>query len=202
MAESFKTIEHAATAELKDRGSKFIGWVIPVSSEEEVKMHIERLWKEHPKARHVCYAFRIGADDPLERSNDDGEPSGSAGKPILNQIYSVGVTNVLVAVVRYFGGTLLGVPGLIAAYKGGAAEALANANIVTHQVLAWYNVSFAYPALHEVMNLLKKENIAIHKQEMELDCRFTVAVNQLNEEKLNKELATILGVSAIFIEYA
>lgn len=202
MAESFKTIEIAAMAELKDRGSKFIGWAIPISSEEEVKLHIERLWKEHPKARHVCYAFRIGADEPLERSNDDGEPSGSAGKPILNQMYSVGVTNVLVAIVRYFGGTLLGVPGLIAAYKGAAAEALANANIVTHEVLAWYNITCPYPTLHEVMNLLKKENVSIHEQEMMLDCRFKVAVAQPNEQKLNQELTTILGVSAIFIEYA
>lgn len=202
MAQLFQTIESAASAEIKDRGSKFIGWAIPVCSEAKAKQHIERLWKEHPKARHVCYAFRIGADDPLERSNDDGEPAGSAGKPILNQIYAVGVTNVVVAVVRYFGGTLLGVPGLIAAYKQAGAGALGNAKIVTHEVLAWYRISFPYPALHEVMNLLKKENVAIHKQEMELDCRFTVAVAQLNEQKLNNELATILGVSAIFIEYA
>ena len=202
MAETFKTIEFATSAELKDRGSKFIGWAIPISTEEQVKEHIERLWKEHPKARHVCYAFRIGTDGLLERSNDDGEPSGSAGKPILNQVYSAGLTNVLVAVVRYFGGTLLGVPGLIAAYKGAAAEALAVANIITHEVLAWYNITCPYTTLHEVMNLLKKENVIIHKQEMQLDCRFRVAMPQPLAEKLNNELATILGVSVIFIEYA
>lgn len=202
MAETFKTIELATTAELKDRGSKFIGWAIPISTEEQVKEHIERLWKEHPKARHVCYAFRIGTDGLLERSNDDGEPSGSAGKPILNQIYSAEVTNVLVAVVRYFGGTLLGVPGLIAAYKGAAAEALAGANIITHEVLAWYNIYSPYATMHEVMNLLKKENVLIAEQEMELDCRFKVAVPQQKAEKLNNELATIMGVSVIFIEYA
>lgn len=202
MAQSFQTIESAASAEIKDRGSKFIGWAIPVCSEAEAKQHIERLWKEHPKARHVCYAFRIGADDPLERSNDDGEPAGSAGKPILNQIYAVGVTNVVVAVVRYFGGTLLGVPGLIAAYKQAGAGALDNAKIVTHEVLAWYHISCVYAALHEVMNLLKKENVIIHKQEMDLDCRFTISVVQSNQQKLNNELATILGVSTIFIKYA
>ncbi len=202
MAESFKTIEAATSAELKDRGSKFIGWAIPILTEEEVKEHLERLWKDHPKARHVCYAFRIGADDPLERSNDDGEPSGSAGKPILNQIYSAGVTNVLVAVVRYFGGTLLGVPGLIAAYKGAAAEALDMANVITHEVLAWYTITCPYATLHEVMNLFKKENVVIAEQELELDCRFKIALPQQKEEKLNHELATILGVSVIFIEHA
>lgn len=202
MAETFKTIEFATSAELKDRGSKFIGWAIPISTEEQVKEHIERLWKEHPKARHVCYAFRIGADGLLERSNDDGEPSGSAGKPILNQIYSAEVTNVLVAVVRYFGGTLLGVPGLIAAYKGAAAEALTAANIITHEVLAWHNITCPYATMHEVMNLLKKENVLVTEQELELDCRFKVALPQPKVEKLNNELATIMGVSVIFIEYA
>lgn len=202
MSESFNTIEIATTAELKDRGSRFIGWAIPVSSEDEVKEHLEHLRKEHPKARHVCYAFRIGADEPLERSNDDGEPSGSAGKPILNQIYSIGVTNVLVAVVRYFGGTLLGVPGLIAAYKGAAAEALGTASIVTHEVLAWYNITCPYATMHEVMNLLKKEHVVIAEQEMDTECRFKVAVPQTKAEKLNQELAIILGVSTIFIAYA
>lgn len=202
MAESFSTIEFATTAEIKDRGSKFIGWAIPIATEEQVKEHLERLWKEHPKARHVCYAFRVGTDGLLERSNDDGEPSGSAGKPILNQIYSAGVTNVLVAVVRYFGGTLLGVPGLIAAYKGAAAAALADANVITHEVLAWYNINCPYATMHEVMNLLKKEQVVIAEQALELDCRFKVVVPQPKAEKLNNELATITGVSVIFIQYA
>lgn len=202
MPHTFQTIAAPATGEYKDRGSKFIGWAIPVATEEEVKQHLERLWKEHPKARHICYAFRIGSEAPLERSNDDGEPSGSAGKPILNQIYSVGLTNVLVAVVRYFGGTLLGVPGLIHAYKGAAAEALQNATVITHEVLAWYHIACPYTALHEVMNLLKKENVNIAEQEMQLDCRFKVAVPQPIAEKLTHELATIMGVSVIFIAYA
>ncbi|CAN5180566.1 IMPACT family protein [soil metagenome] len=199
---SYQTITSPTTGEYKDRGSKFIGWAIPVATEEEAKQYLEQLWKEHPKARHICYAFRIGNNNPLERSNDDGEPSGSAGKPILNQIYSAGVTNVLVAVVRYFGGTLLGVPGLIQAYKAAAIEALSTAAIVTHEVLAWYHLVCPYPTLHEVMNLLKKENVTIAEQEMHLDCRFKVAMHQLTAEKLNNELATITGVSVIFIAYA
>lgn len=175
---------------------------MPIDSEEEAKQQLDQLWKEHPKARHICYAFRIGANSPLERSNDDGEPSGSAGRPILNQIYSAGVSNVLVAVVRYFGGTLLGVPGLIQAYKGAAAEALAKATIITNEVMVWYRVACPYPALHQVMNLLKKENITIAEQEMQLDCHFKVAVPQAIAKKLNNELATITGVSVIFIAYA
>lgn len=202
MPQTYQTITAPAAAEYKDRGSKFIGWAIPVTTEDEVKQHLERLWNEHPKARHICYAFRIGTNQPLERSNDDGEPSGSAGKPILNQLYSVGVVNVLVAVVRYFGGTLLGVPGLIQAYKGAAADALSQATIVTQQVQAWYRVGCPYATLHEVMNLLKKDNVTIKEQELLLDCSFTIAVPQPMAEKLVTELATITGVSVIFIAYA
>ena len=200
--EFYYTIAQPVVTEFKDRGSRFLAYAYPLSSVDDFKAKMKLLKEEHPKAVHHCFAYRLGVDGNTFRVSDDGEPSGSAGKPILNQIYSAEVTNVLVAVVRYFGGTLLGVPGLIAAYKGAAAEALAVANIITHEVLAWYNITCPYTTLHEVMNLLKKENVTIAEQQMETDCRFKVAVQQSLTEKLNHELATILGVSVIFIEYA
>src|ERR1700751_109849 len=131
MTDTYLTIEKSAEGLFKDKGSKFFAYAFPIQSEEEIKQHIIDLKKQHHGARHWCYALRLGADKKLFRANDDGEPSGTAGKPILNQIISADLTDILVVVVRYFGGTLLGTSGLIAAYKNATLIALQNSNIIT-----------------------------------------------------------------------
>lgn len=177
MKETYRTIKAPAFGEFKDRGSRFIGCAYPVSSVEEVNSHIAELRNEHLKSRHVCYAFSIGLEEPMERFNDDGEPSGSAGRPIIGQIHSNELNNTLVAVVRYFGGTKLGVPGLINAYKTASAEALNTAEIVTRSVGAIFVLEFGYDKFHDVMNYLKQENVFINEQVTDADCVFTVTID-------------------------
>lgn len=201
MLESFNTIETTTTAEFKDRGSRFIGYAVPITIEEQVQQELEKIKQEHPKSRHICYAFRIGAEEPLERANDDGEPSGSAGKPILNQIYSAELTNVLVAVVRYFGGTLLGVPGLINAYKTAAAEAINANTVVVKHIRAIYQLHTTYAHFHELMNYLKREHVDILEQQLDTECLLQVAVEQNNMEKFDTEITLLAGISAKFITY-
>jgi len=142
----YYTIEKPVEAMFKDRGSKFLAYAYPVTSEKKIKEHIQQLKKEHPKAVHHCVAWRLGYDGNLFRANDDGEPSGTAGKPMLGQIDSMMLTNVLVVVVRYFGGTLLGVPGLIHAYKTVTADALQQATIIEKWIESYYQLRFEYPA--------------------------------------------------------
>lgn len=201
MQDSFKTIETITTAEFKDRGSRFIGYAVPVISEEQVQDELNKIRQEHPKNRHVCYAFRIGTEETLERANDDGEPSGSAGKPILNQIYSAELTNVLVAVVRYFGGTLLGVPGLINAYKTAAAEAIVLNTIIVKHIRANYQLHTTYAHFHELMNYLKREHVDILEQELEAECLLIVAVELEQRQKFDEDISLLAGISAKFMDY-
>lgn len=154
-----------ATGEFKDRGSKFIAYAFPIESEADWHRRLEEVRKEHPKARHYCFAFRLGQDGLHYRANDDGEPAGSAGRPILGQIDSFGLTNVFVVVVRYFGGTLLGVPGLIAAYKGSTQQALQQAEIVERTIMQSFRVQFDYSLMSHVMNAVKKLSFALSEQE-------------------------------------
>ncbi len=201
MIAEYQTIAETGTAIFRDRGSKFVGYAIPVRSETEVKQHIDALRQEHPKSRHVRYAFTIGTDELLERANDDGEPAGSAGRPILGQIHSAGLNFVLVAVVRYFGGTLLGVPGLINAYKTAAEEALAAVPQVTRYIRATYQLETTYAHYHELMNYLKRESVDILEQLLEADCILQVAVDLPQKEKFDREIAEIEGISVNFIGY-
>ncbi len=166
----YLTVDRPATAEFKDRGSKFIAYVYPVETVEAFKQYLQALKKEHPKAVHHCFAYRIGTDGNNFRSSDDGEPSGTAGKPILGQIDSRGVTNTAVIVVRYWGGTLLGVPGLINAYKSAAALALQVTPVVQKQVEVLYSLEFDYTQMNDVMVLLKQFNCTIHANDMQLFC--------------------------------
>ncbi len=168
--EFYKTIDQPAAAEFKDRGSKFIAHTFPIETVDEFKKQLMLLKKEHPKAVHHCFAYRIGTDGNVFRVSDDGEPAGSAGKPILGQIDSKGVTNVGIIVVRYFGGTLLGVPGLINAYKTAASLALQVTPIVHKQIEVKYALHFAYPLVNDVMMVLKQCNCTILSQEMQLFC--------------------------------
>lgn len=176
--DTYLTIAAPAEGQFRDRGSRFIAYAYPVSSEEEFRTALAALKKEEFGANHHCWAFRIGPDKQFFRSNDDGEPSGTAGRPILGQIQSHDLTNIGIIVVRYFGGTLLGVSGLINAYKTAAAEAIAQAQIVERQVREVYAIQFAYEAMNEVMRILKDHELEQWGQDFQLDCKLEFAVRK------------------------
>lgn len=182
-ADFYTTIEKPSSAEFKDRGSKFIAYAFPITDADDFKKQIQNLKKDHPKAVHHCFAYRIGTDGNNFRSSDDGEPSGTAGKPILGQIDSKGITNVAVVVVRYWGGTLLGVPGLINAYKTATSLALQITPVVEKQIEISYTIEFDYTQINEVMMLMKQYNCNIHSNEMQLFCIIKAGIpkNRLNE---------------------
>lgn len=172
----FQTIGKESLAEFKDRGSRFLAYAFPVSASDDFKKRLKELKAEHPKAVHHCFAYRIGNDGNNFRSSDDGEPPGSAGRPILGQIDSRGLTNIAIIVVRYFGGTLLGVPGLINAYKTAASFALQTNSIVKKPVLINYRLQFDYTILNDVMRIIKKNDCIILKQELQLFCIMETSV--------------------------
>jgi len=161
---------------------------------QEVKIHLQALKKEHPKAVHYCYAYRIGTDGLEFRANDDGEPSGSAGRPILGQIDSAGLTNVLVVVVRYFGGTLLGVPGLINAYKTTTTEALQKAEVTQKWIEDVVHISFDYPVMGEVMYLLRQSEATIYSQELQLFCNVKAGIPRVHSAAYLQKLSELRGV--------
>lgn len=169
----------------KDRGSKFIGFCYPVKSEEDVKQALEEIKSKHPQARHLCYAYMYGPNGEFYRANDDGEPSNSAGMPILNQIKSSNLTNTFIGVIRYFGGTKLGVPGLINAYKTAAEEAIEVNKIEEHHVHAYYRVQFEYAQMDAIMHLAKVKNWNILHQKFELDCELEIEL-QLDQQEAFK----------------
>ncbi|HEY9340050.1 MAG TPA: YigZ family protein [Hanamia sp.] len=177
------TIETNAVAEFKDRGSKFLAYSFPLKDVNDFKTHLQLLKKEHPKAVHHCFAYRIGIDGNNFRVSDDGEPSGTAGKPILGQIDSKNLTDILVIVVRYFGGTLLGVPGLINAYKTAASLVLQCTPIIQKAVEVNYELHFNYTEMNEVMRIIKQFNCTVYKNEMQLFCKIKTGIprNQVNE---------------------
>jgi len=179
----YHTIEKPAVAEFKDRGSRFIAYAYPISSRESFKEKLNAIKKEHPKATHHCFAYRIGLGKNIFRVSDDGEPSGSAGKPILGQIDSKDLTDVVVFVVRYFGGTLLGVPGLINAYKTATALALQLTPITMKSVTERYTLQFDYTQMNEVMNIIRTCQCAVVENETQLFCKMVVDVplNRLQE---------------------
>ncbi|MDY0904907.1 YigZ family protein [Pedobacter sp. CFBP9032] len=181
--DSYKTIEDTAQGIFRDKGSKFLGYIYPIRSEAEVKPILLKLRAEHGKANHFCYAYRLTPDRSVFRVNDDGEPSGTAGRPILNCLLSEDITNVLIVVVRYFGGTLLGVPGLINAYKNASVEAIKECKIITKTVNDVYELSFDYLQMNEVMKLIKDENLQILAQQFDTDCtiKFEVRKSYLNQ---------------------
>ena len=167
---NYFTIDKNAFAEFKDRGSRFLAFAYPITTAEAFKAHLQSLKKEHPKANHHCFAYRLGTTGDAYRVSDDGEPSGTAGRPILGQIDSKSLTDVLVVVVRYFGGTLLGVPGLINAYKTATTLALQLVPIVEKPVEIIFQISCSYPQLNDVMTILKQYQCSIQHQEMGLFC--------------------------------
>ncbi|MEO7308945.1 MAG: YigZ family protein [Chitinophagaceae bacterium] len=181
--ESYFTIDLPSFAEFKDRGSKFTAYAYPIATVEDFKQRLAEVKKEHPKAVHHCFAYRIGTDGNSFRVSDDGEPSGSAGRPILGQLDSRQLTNVAVIVLRYFGGTLLGVPGLINAYKTATALALQLIPTVEKPIELLYNIHCNYQELNDVMTIIKQYNCTVFNQEMSLFCSvdFGIAKNRLDQ---------------------
>ncbi|WP_298370241.1 YigZ family protein [uncultured Lutibacter sp.] len=185
--DTYKTIEIAKGDVLfKEKGSKFFSFVIPVFSEDEVKLRLEEIKKKHHSARHWCYAYQLGIDTIRYRVNDDGEPGNTAGQPIYGQILSKDITNVLVVVVRYFGGTKLGVGGLISAYKTSAKMVLDEAKIVEKTIDVHFELIFEYEHMNKVMRIVKENNLQISHQKMELNCEFVIPIRKKNSEKIKK----------------
>ena len=193
-ADFYNTITVASTAEFKDRGSRFLAFAFPINNAEDFKIHRARLKKEHPKANHHCFAYRLGVDGTNFRVSDDGEPSGSAGRPILGQIDSNQLTNMLIVVVRYFGGTLLGIPGLINAYKTAAALAIEQTSIIQKPVLILHRLQFDYLLMNDVMKLLKQYGCTIIKQQLQLFCLIETGIPKQNAAALLAKLKEINGV--------
>lgn len=198
MAEdSFLTIAAPAETASRERSSKFLAYIYPIASEEEVRDVLEALRKRYFDATHVCYAWRLGAHGETFRSSDDGEPSGTAGRPILGQLLSASVTNSLIVVVRYFGGTKLGVPGLIAAYREAAAEAIAAAQIIECTVDRTLEIAFAYMAMNDIMRVIKEEQPRIDAQVFDNLCTMRLTIREASaqrlEQKLRKAGASIAG---------
>lgn len=192
--EFYFTIDKSSYAEFKDRGSRFLAYAYPVTTVEEFKQHLNNLKREHSKAVHHCFAYRLGFDKNNYRVNDDGEPSGSAGKPILNQIDSKQLTNTVVIVVRYFGGTLLGVPGLINAYKSATAMALQTTPIIQKPILVTYQLQFDYTRMNDVMILVRQYNCTVISQQMQLFCLLTMGVPKARTDEVEYRLRELLSV--------
>jgi uncharacterized YigZ family protein len=184
MGDNYQTIEKSAFAEFKERGSKFIAYAFPIQAVEDFKLQLQQLKKEHPKAVHHCFAYRIGLDGNNFRVSDDGEPSGSAGRPILGQIDSKLLTNTAVIVVRYFGGTLLGVPGLINAYKTATVMALQLVPIVEKSIEIVYELQFDYTRMNEVMIICKQFGCTVIGQEQQLFCLLRIGIPKARLEEV------------------
>lgn len=196
----FNTIEQPAVAEYRDRGSKFLAYVIPLPEVSFFKEQLNKVKSEHIKATHHCFAYRIGLDGNTFRVSDDGEPAGTAGKPILGQIDSKDLTNVLIIVARYFGGTLLGVPGLITAYKTAASLAIQMTAIVQKPIEILYSLHFNYTQINEVMTILKQCNCTILKQEMQLFCDLTIGISKSRLDEVLYKLNDLQGVEVTIVK--
>lgn len=196
--DTYHTIEKPAEGIFRDRGSKFLAYAYPVINESELKSQLSILKSEHPKANHHCWAMRLTPDRSVFRLNDDGEPSGTAGRPILNTLLSQNLTNVAVVVVRYFGGTLLGVPGLINAYKTAAEDALKQATIIEKTVNDVYTISFDYLRMNDVMRTIKDDNLTVVEQSFDNNCSITVAIRQMQVNQAMAKLNKLEGVKTTY----
>jgi uncharacterized YigZ family protein len=196
--DTYKTILAPSESIFRDRGSKFLAFAYPVTSDNDIKGIVAILKTEHPKANHHCWAIRLGIDRSVFRINDDGEPSGTAGRPILNTLLFRNVTNTLVVVVRYFGGTLLGVPGLINAYKTATEMALDAAQVVKKTVNDIYTITFDYLQMNDVMRIIKDEQLQVLEQISELNCQVKFSVRKTQVEQIISKLDKVSGVKAVF----
>jgi len=198
--DTFKTIRSGSAGSYREKGSRFIAAAMPVRNETDIRSITEGIRKVHHEARHHCYAWVLGIRGDRWRANDDGEPSGTAGRPILGQIRSHNLTNTLVVVSRYFGGTLLGVGGLINAYKTAANDALSNAEIIDQLVCDSLEISFPYSSINNVMKIIKEENIDHSSQSFDLECRLIIRFRASLREKILVRLSRINGLNYKIIE--
>ncbi|MBN1185977.1 MAG: YigZ family protein [Bacteroidales bacterium] len=196
LSDTYKSIQAPSTGVFKDRGSKFLAFAYPVSTEDEIKELVDALKKQYHDARHHCYAYRLGSNN--FRANDDGEPSNSAGKPILNQIDANNLSNILVVVVRYFGGTLLGVGGLINAYKNASADALSQATFIKKTIDEIYQIEYPYESTNEIMRIVNDENLKQHSPVYKEMCRFTL---HIPKNSVNRVLSKLHTIDSVKIEY-
>lgn len=194
MSDTYKTIIAPTEGIYKEKGSKFLSFAIPVSSADEVKEIVKNYRKEYYDSRHVCYAYMLGADRKEFRANDDGEPSGTAGRPILGQINSRELTNILVIVVRYFGGILLGTGGLVVAYKEATTDALDQAEVIEKTVDETISIVFDYVLMNEVMRIIKDTNAQISSQNFEDQCAMQLSIRKQDAVLLSSKLAKIYGL--------
>ncbi|WP_339609103.1 YigZ family protein [uncultured Planktosalinus sp.] len=194
--DTYKTIEKSSNETLfKEKGSKFFGYTFPVSNETEVNNALEQVKILHKSARHFCYAYQLGSESIYYRVNDDGEPSNSAGMPIYGQIQSFDVTNILIVVVRYFGGTKLGVGGLISAYKTSAKLALEASKIVEKTIDIRYEVVFDYQNINKVMRIIKEKNLDVVNQQLEVDCKIWLSIRKSKAKEVEKLFESIYEVN-------
>ncbi|MFC7523348.1 IMPACT family protein [Parapedobacter sp. GCM10030251] len=198
--DTYKTITSPSEGIYRDKGSKFIAYAYPLRGEDQVKERVAALKSEHPKARHHCWAYRLTPDRSVFRINDDGEPSGTAGRPILNTLLSYDLTNILVVVVRYFGGTLLGVPGLIHAYKTATVEALNAAEVVELTTNDVYRVSFGYEQMNDVMRIVKEENLGVLNQAFDNRCALELEIRRLRVNAVLERLQKVTGVNMVYTD--
>lgn len=198
---TYRTLASLSEGLYKEKGSKFIAYAVACYSEEEAKEYLDSWRKQHHQARHLCYAYRFGVNQNIYRANDDGEPNNSAGAPILGQIQSYDLSNILIGVVRYFGGTKLGVGGLIHAYRTAAKEAVDIGEIIEKEVFEWLKLQFNYSDMPTTMSFIKQHSLTIEKQNFELTCELIIALPLNKKEVLKTELSdlpsmeiTILGI--------
>jgi uncharacterized YigZ family protein len=196
--DTYRTIEKPCEGIFRDRGSKFLAFAYPVNNENQIKEIVAGFKMEHPKANHHCWAMRLGIDRSVFRINDDGEPPGTAGRPILNVLLSRDLTNLAVIVVRYFGGTLLGVPGLINAYKTATEEALKQAVIIEETVKDIYTIEFGYLKMNDVMKIIKEDNLDIITQSFDNECIVRLSIRKT---QVNQSLSKLNNISPIAIKY-
>ena len=198
--DTYLTIENPSEAIFRDRGSKFLAFAYPIISEAGIKPILATLKAEHPKANHHCWAMRLGTDRSVFRINDDGEPAGTAGRPILNTLLSRNITNILVVVVRYFGGTLLGVPGLINAYKVATEDALTNATVIEKTLDDIYSINFNYGQMNDVMKIIKEDDLAILEQAFDNNCMVKIAIRKMQVNRAIARLEKIEGAKIKLIQ--
>jgi uncharacterized YigZ family protein len=199
-SDSYYTIKSASRGIYKEKGSRFVAYACQVTDTDEIKPVIERIQKENHEAKHHCFAYVIGKDKTTWRVNDDGEPSGTAGRPILGQINSSGLTNILIVVSRYFGGTLLGVSGLINAYRSAAASAIESAEIEERTVNDYYEITYPYISMNDVMKIVKEEKIEQSEQSFDLECKIRISFRTSLREKIIERLDRVSGLKYLHLK--
>jgi uncharacterized YigZ family protein len=199
ISDTYTTIKNQSQGLYKEKGSRFIASAWPVSDQEEIRLIIDKIRKDYHDARHHCFAYMLGHERDIWRTNDDGEPSGTAGRPILGQINSFGLTNVLIVVSRYFGGTLLGVSGLINAYRTAARSAIENAEIIKCTLNDYYEINFPYDSMNDVMKILKDEAIGQTDHLFDLECRIKISFRASARDKVLARLERIEGLKINYL---